>query len=114
MYCVYIEEKMRGSQDSRKEIQSASTVSRLGQGRLAQHHPWTKRDLWVSIGRVGDIDKAVQHAQATLAPLRGMLSHRSRAYDVMLKDVVALLAYQSPEVFHSTDLGSSSEIYLAQ
>ncbi len=43
-------------------------------------------------------------AQASLSPMRGLLTHRNRAYDAMLHDVVALLAYENPMV---RPLGSS-------
>ncbi len=41
------------------------------------------------------------YAQGSLAPLRGLLAHRNRAYDAQLHDIVALLAYEDPLVrFH--------------
>ena len=45
--------------------------------------------------------EAVNFARVTMAPLRGLLSHRSLAYDEMLRDVIALLAYPKPEVWDS-------------
>lgn len=43
-------------------------------------------------------NEAAQYAQKHLAPLRGRLQHLSPEYDEMLHDVVALIAYESPEV----------------
>ncbi len=48
--------------------------------------------------RQGKIEESVVFAQASLAPMRGLLTHRNRAYDAMLHDVVALLAYEDPVV----------------
>lgn len=48
--------------------------------------------------RQGKIEEAVIFAQASLSPMRGLLTHRNRAYDAMLHDVVALLAYEDPLV----------------
>ena len=44
------------------------------------------------------IVEAVEFARQVLSPLRGVFASRSTAYDVMLADVVALLAYVNPEV----------------
>ena len=44
------------------------------------------------------IDEAVEFARQVLSPLRGVFASRSTAYDAMLADVVALLAYVTPEV----------------
>lgn len=44
-------------------------------------------------------------AQASLSPMRGLLTHRNRAYDAMLHDVVALLAYEKPMVRPFRGLG---------
>ncbi len=40
---------------------------------------------------------ALAFAQGDLARLRGVLAYSSRAYDAMLQDVVALLAYERPQ-----------------
>ncbi len=45
-------------------------------------------------GRTAD---ALAFAQGDLARLRGVLAYSSRAYDAMLQDVVALLAYERPQ-----------------
>ena len=52
----------------------------------------------VLVCRANQIEEAVAFAQASLSPLRGLLSHRNRAYDAMLHDIVALLAYEDPLV----------------
>ena len=58
---------------------------------------WLTQERCV-LRRAGQIEEAVAFAQASLAPLRGLLSHRNRAYDAMLHDVIALLAYEQPLV----------------
>ena len=50
--------------------------------------------------RQGMVEEAVVFAQASLSPMRGLLTHRNRAYDAMLHDVIALLAYEDPLVSH--------------
>ncbi|EIE19632.1 SPRY-domain-containing protein [Coccomyxa subellipsoidea C-169] len=51
---------------------------------------------FIELIRQGKIEEAVIFAQASLSPMRGLLTHRNRAYDAMLHDVVALLAYEDP------------------
>ena len=48
--------------------------------------------------REGKINEAVRFAQETLSPLRGIMAHRSKEYDAMLHDTVALIAYEQPAV----------------
>ena len=48
--------------------------------------------------REGRVSDALAYAQGDLARLRGVLAYSSRAYDAMLQDVVALLAYERPLV----------------
>lgn len=43
-------------------------------------------------------EDAALFAQRELAPLRGRLQHLSDEYDEMLHDVMALIAYETPEV----------------
>ena len=59
-------------------------------------------NLSADVHRTGDVAEAVNFARVTMAPLRGLLSHRSLAYDEMLRDVIALLAYPRPEVLNTT------------
>lgn len=40
----------------------------------------------------------MEYARHVLSPLRGVFAARSSAYDALLADVVALLAYVEPEV----------------
>ena len=47
------------------------------------------------------VNEAVKFAQETLSPLRGIMAHRSKEYDAMLHDTVALIAYEQPEVRQS-------------
>lgn len=56
--------------------------------------------------RQDKIEESVMFAQASLAPMRGLLTHRNRAYDAMLHDVVALLAYEDPLVCARIPQGS--------
>ncbi|BDA46674.1 Ran-binding protein 10 [Coccomyxa sp. Obi] len=51
---------------------------------------------FIELIREDRIEEAVIFAQASLSPMRGLLTHRNRAYDAMLHDVVALLAYENP------------------
>ncbi|KAK9806165.1 hypothetical protein WJX72_003712 [[Myrmecia] bisecta] len=52
---------------------------------------------FIELIRDKDIEGAVKFAQEVLAPLRGLLAHRSRGYEAMLHDVVALVAYEDPQ-----------------
>ena len=49
-------------------------------------------------------EEAAQYAQQELAPLRGRLHNLSKEYDEMLHDVMALIAYEDPEVSASLHL----------
>ncbi|KAK9826873.1 hypothetical protein WJX81_006034 [Elliptochloris bilobata] len=51
---------------------------------------------FIELVREGRVDGALAYAQGDLARLRGVLAYSSRAYDAMLLDVVALLAYEQP------------------
>lgn len=44
------------------------------------------------------IDEAANFAATNMSMLTGLLRHRSPAYDAVLQDVVALIAYMHPEV----------------
>ena len=48
--------------------------------------------------RAGKIEEAVVFAQTSLAPLRGLMTSRMGVSDAMLREVVALLAYENPMV----------------
>ena len=48
--------------------------------------------------RAGRIEEAVVFAQTSLAPLRGLMTSRMGVSDAMLREVVALLAYEDPMV----------------
>lgn len=54
-----------------------------------------------SLCRADKIEEAVSFAQSSLAPLRSLLSSRRSVSDVMLHEVVALLAYENPMVSSS-------------
>ena len=59
-------------------------------------------------GREKRINDAVRFAQETLSPLRGIMSHRSKEYDAMLHDTVALIAYEDAEVGFVYNTGNAS------
>ena len=44
------------------------------------------------------MEEAVVFAQTSLAPLRGLMTSRMGVSDAMLREVVALLAYENPMV----------------
>ncbi|KAL3159307.1 hypothetical protein ABBQ32_011261 [Trebouxia sp. C0010 RCD-2024] len=52
---------------------------------------------FIELIREKRINDAIRFAQDVLSPLRGIMSHRSKEYDAMLHDTVALIAYEEPE-----------------
>ena len=67
--------------------------------------PGTSGCLCVSVSaacRAGKVEEAVVFAQTSLAPLRGLMTSRMGVSDTMLREVVALLAYEDPMVSTAT------------
>lgn len=67
------------------------------------HRAWicVLRTVCLSVSaacRAGKIEEAVVFAQTSLAPLRGLMTSRMGVSDAMLREVIALLAYENPMV----------------
>ena len=60
--------------------------------------PGAVRFSMVCACRTDKIEEAVVFAQTSLAPLRGLMTSRMGVSDAMLREVVALLAYEDPMV----------------